>query len=244
MLDHCPKCDHSPLPADQDWPAECPACGVILARAGQPPPTTAVAEPADESGSWLWHVPAQVDATAFRVRVALLAAFAVWGLVLCRLDYRDGEINESFIHRPLLIFHEAGHVIFRLFGEWMTVLGGSLFQVLFPAVLAGALLWKNRDPFGAAIGLWLVGVSLVDVSAYMYDALEPQLTLLGGGTGADSFHDWIWLFDSMHVLRRAQRIGAFFHALGAGVVVLALAWAAAVLRLQKRRLAGTVLIER
>ncbi len=247
MLHRCPKCDHAPLPADQAWPAECPACGVILAKAGQAAPARVpggeVAQD-DESGSWLWHVPAQVDTAAFRMRVALLLAFAVWGVVLCRLDYRDGEICESFIHRPLLVFHEAGHVIFRLFGQWMGVLGGSLFQVLFPAMLAGALLWKNRDPFGAAIGLWLVGVSIADVSAYMYDALDPQLPLLSGGTGADSFHDWIWLFDSMNVLPRAQHIGAFFHALGCGVVLLALAWAAGVLRRQRRRLAGMVLVER
>jgi len=249
MFDRCPKCDHAPLPADQSSPAECPACGVILAkvaqaRAGEPARSPAPAPARDERDSWLWHVPEQVDATAWIVRVALLAGFAVWGVVLWRLDYRDGEMNQSFIHAPLLVFHEAGHVIFRPLGEWMTVLGGSLFQVLFPAILAFALLWKNRDPFGASIGLWLVGISIMDVSAYMYDALDPQLTLLGGGTGNDSFHDWIWLFDSMHVLQRAQRIGAFFHASGTGVVLLALAWGAAVLRLQKRRVAASVLVER
>ncbi len=246
MFDCCPKCGHAPLPADQDWPAECPACGVILAKVKQaaPPARAELAAAHDDARSWLWHVPEQVDVTAFWTRAALLAGFAAWGFVLCRMDYRDGEICASFIHWPLLIFHEAGHVIFRLFGQWMTVLGGSLFQVLLPLILAWALLWKNRDPFGAAIGLWLAGISIVDVSAYMYDALDPQLTLLGGGTGADSFHDWIWLFDSMNVLPRAQHIGAFFHALGTGVVALALAWAAGLLRLQKRRLAGTVLLER
>lgn len=245
MFDRCPKCGHAPLPPDQSLPAECPACGVILAKAGQaaPPARVEVVEPAGPR-SWLWHVPEQVDVTAFRIRVALLAAFALWGFALCRLDYTTGDIGESFIHRPLLVFHEAGHVIFRPFGHWMTVLGGSLFQVLFPGILAGALLWKNRDPFGAAIGLWLVGISIVDVSPYMYDAWDPVLPLLGGGTGADSFHDWIFLFDSMNLLPRAQRIGGIAHAMGAGVVVLALAWAAALLRLQKGRLAGNVLVER
>ena len=29
------------------------------------------------------------------------------------MDYRDGEPGSSFIHAPLLVFHEAGHVIFR-----------------------------------------------------------------------------------------------------------------------------------
>jgi hypothetical protein len=251
MFDRCPKCNHAPLPADQTFPAECPGCGVILARVGvapMPREAPAVVEVDDEAPSgWrgrLLHVPDQVDATAFKVRVALLAAFALWGLRLCWLDYRDGEIMQSFIHLPLLIFHEAGHVVFHLFGEWVGVLGGTLGQLVMPAILCGALLWKNRDPFGAAIGLWLVGVSLLDVAPYMYDAWEPQLTLLGGGTGNDSFHDWIWLFDSVNQLHHARRIGALTHALGVGVVLLALGWGADVLRRQRRRLAGNVLIER
>jgi hypothetical protein len=77
----------------------------------------------------------------------------------------------------------------------------------------------------------------------MYDAWEPKLTLLGGGTGNDSFHDWIYLFDSVNQLRHAQGIGAFTHALGVGIVLLALAWGAGVLRLQRRRIAGNVLVE-
>ena len=248
MHEKCPKCAHAPLPADQSFPVECPGCGVILARAGiAAPAREAVAVDAVESdgaGAWLWHVPEQVDATAFRVRVALLAVFALWGLRLCWLDYRDGEIMNSFIHGPLLVFHEAGHVIFRPFGEWMGVFGGTLGQLLMPALLCGALLWKNRDPFGASFGLWLVGVSVLDVAPYMYDALVPQLTLLGGGTGNDSFHDWIWLFDSLHQLAHARRIGALTHALGVGIVLLALAWGAALLRLQRRRIGGDVLNER
>ena len=248
MHESCPKCGHAPLPADQAFPAECPACGAIFARAGLA--SAARAQPVCAGGadaadsSLLWHVPEQVDATAFKARVALLAVFALWGLHLCWLDCRDGDIMNSFIHAPLLIFHEAGHVIFRAFGEWVGVLGGTLGQLLMPALLAVALLWKNRDPFGASFGLWLAGVSVLDVAPYMYDALEPQLTLLGGGTGNDSFHDWIYLFDSVHQLAHAQRIGVFTHALGVAIVLLALGWGAAVLRLQRRRITGAVLVER
>lgn len=251
MLERCPKCRHAPLPADQAFPVECPGCGVILARLGQAAPRASATPSArtagpDDTGlrAWLWHVPERVDATAFKGRVALLVVFALWGLRLGWMDYRDGEMMTSFIHGPLLVFHEAGHVLFRLFGEWVTVLGGSLFQVLLPLVLSGALLWKNRDPFGASIGLWLAGVSVMDVAPYMYDAWEPRLTLLGGGTGNDSFHDWIYLFDSMNQLHHAQRIGAIAHAVGIAIMLLAIAWGAGVLRLQRRRLAGDVLVER
>jgi len=249
MHERCPKCGHAPLPAGQAFPAECPGCGVILARLGQAAPRAlalARATREAEAGprAWLWHVPEQVDATAFKGRVVLLALFALWGLRLSWMDYRDGELGGSIIHAPLLVFHEAGHAIFAIFGEWIRVLGGTLGQLLMPAILAGALLWKNRDPFGASIGLWLVGVSVLDIAPYMFDAWEPRLSLLGGGTGNDSFHDWIYLFDSVNQLHHAQRIGAVTHAVGVAVVLLALAWGAGVLRLQWRLLGGHLRPER
>ncbi|HEY9028542.1 MAG TPA: hypothetical protein VIP05_29905 [Burkholderiaceae bacterium] len=244
MYERCPKCGHRPLPADQSLPAACPACGVILAKIGSAPPRRAAPLPLaasdDDDGlrALLWRVPDEVDPTAWRVRVALLLAFAAWGLRLALLDYRDGEIFASFVHGPLLVFHEAGHVIFRPLGEWMTVLGGTLGQLLMPAILGGALLWKNRDPFGAAIGLWFVGVSVLDVAPYMYDALQPQLVLLNGSTGEEGGHDWIYLFDSMNLLARAQRIGAATHAAGVAIVALAVAWGAGVLARQRRHVTG------
>ena len=177
----------------------------------------------DDETYWFWP------------RVALWAVFALWGLMLIGMDYRTGEIGESFLHRPLLIFHEAGHVIFRLLGEWMGVLGGTLGQLLMPAVLCLALLYKNDDPYGASFGLWLVGVSLLDVAPYAYDALQPQLMLLSGTTGEEGGHDWIYLLNSMGLLRRAHGIGAFFHALGALVVLAGSAWGAWELRAQYAR---------
>lgn len=260
MFSRCPKCGHHPLPQDQALPAACPACSVILAKMvqvmqaaselrrttdGQAVEVTkADGEAATrELVSLLFHVPERVDVMRFWMRAVLLAGFGVWGLRLIWLDYRTGATNQSFIHGPLLVFHEAGHVLFRLFGEWVMVLGGTLGQLLMPAVLGCALLMKNRDPFGAAIGLWLLGASLLDVAPYMYDALHPQLMLLSGTTGEAGGHDWIYLFSSMGMLNRAQFIGAVTHKLGALVLLLALAWAAWVLKLQHEHIAGDVLRE-
>jgi len=224
MFTSCPKCGHKPLPSDQSLPAACPACGVILAKVGQPLPTKVVLPAQDK-----------VDPIIFWPRLALLAAFAVWGVVLIAQDYRTGEIGSSFLHRPLLIFHEAGHVVFRLLGQWMMVLGGSLGQLLMPAIMGGALLIKNRDPYGASIGLWFIGVSLLDIAPYMYDALQPQLMLLSGRTGEEGGHDWIFLFSSMGLLHKAPFIGALFHKLGALTVIAALCWGARVLQLEYGR---------
>ena len=189
-------------------------------------------------------MPERVDVVRWWLRVALLVVLAWWGGVLIGLDYRSGEMGTSFLHGPLLVFHEAGHVLFRLFGEWMMFLGGTLGQLLMPAIIVVAFLWTNRDPFGAAVGLWLLGVSLLDVAPYMFDALDPQLMLLSGNTGEAGGHDWIYLFNSLGLLPRAPLIGALTHKLGAAVLLLALAWAAWLLVLQRRRIgAGEVLHE-
>lgn len=256
MFTRCPKCGHADLPADQAFPAECPACGVILARVGSAPPArtspSATVNGGDGDGApfptdmghglraLLWHVPERVDSAAFAGRVALLLGFALWSVSLVRMDYRDGEIAGSFMHLPLLVFHEAGHVVFRPFGEWVMVLGGTLGQLLMPLIIGVVFLWQRRDPFGAAMALWMTGVSLLDIAPYQYDALHPQLMLLSGTTGEDGPHDWMYLFATTSQVANAQRIGAMTHAVGTLVVVAALAWGAALLVAQYGRRAGLV----
>ncbi len=167
---------------------------------------------------------------SFLARAGLMLGLAAWSWILVAMDYRSGEIMNSFIHRPLLVFHEAGHVVFMAFGQWLAIAGGTLGQLLMPLIMALALLLKNRDPFGAAVGSWFLGVSLLDVAPYMYDALEPQLMLLSGHTGADGGHDWIYLLNSVGLLPRAHLIGNLTHKLGALVLLLSLGWAACSLR--------------
>lgn len=239
----CPKCGHQALPANQALPAACPACGVILAKVGQVVQRAAPVPDADPDlfiGDTHWttlltRIPERLDAMSFWLRVAILTGLALWSWQLIGMNYRSGEMGESFIHRPILVFREAGHILFMPLGHWLTVLGGTLGQLLMPALLAGALLLKNRDPFGAAVGLWFFGVSLLDVAPYMFDALQPQLMLLSGQVGEAGGHDWIYLFSSLGLLPKAQLIGGLTHKLGALVVLLALGWAGWLLRRQYPR---------
>lgn len=169
------------------------------------------------------------DPVLIGVRAGLLVLLATWGAYLFTRDLASGEIGQSFMHGILLVFHEAGHVIFIPLGEFMTILGGSLFQVVFPLGIGAAFLITNRDCYAAALGVWWAGVSLIDVSPYVYDALHPQLILLTGETGEDGPHDWIYLFRRLGQLSHAQNWGRFAHAVGGVVMVAGLAWAAWVL---------------
>ena len=84
--------------------------------------------------------------------------------------------------------------------------GGTLGQLLMPLVCAVAL-HRRDDNFGAAVCLAWMALSGIDASVYAYDAADPVLPLIGGGTGADSFHDFIFLFERYGQLRSRARLG-------------------------------------
>jgi len=128
------------------------------------------------------------------------------------------------MHNILLPIHEAGHVFFMPFGEFMTILGGSLFQVALPLGIGAAFLLHQRDPFGAAICLWWAGASVVDLAPYIWDSLNPQMILLGGHTGAEGPHDWIYLLGRFGALRQAHFWGSFAHHLGVAMMVSGVGW--------------------
>jgi hypothetical protein len=181
-----------------------------------------------------------VESTSSRPAVAgrgiFLLILIVWTISLVRLGISE-RVNDSFMHLPNLVFHEAGHILFAPFGGFMTVLGGSLTQVLVPLVCAGTFLWQTRDAFGAAVAIWWAGESLIDVAPYINDARAMQLILLGGRTGSEvEGHDWEYLLNAMGVSHRDHAIATTVHAIGALTMVVALIWAALVVLTQHRAL--------
>jgi hypothetical protein len=119
--------------------------------------------------------------------------------VICALDptvYR-------FLDMVDLVFHEAGHVLFGFFGEFIGLLGGSLMQVLIPAVVTGHFLWHGRRWSGMVTLAW-VGQSLFNVSVYVKDARARELPLLGDDPSA---HDWFNILGRLGLLRWDQSIG-------------------------------------
>ncbi|MFM9971189.1 MAG: hypothetical protein ACKVQK_22575 [Burkholderiales bacterium] len=188
-------------------------------------------EPSTRDGifAMLFHVPDQVDKLNWYGRIAGLAIFVLWTFFIWRdMDIPGGNPGSYFLHVVATPFHEAGHYfIFRWFGEFIMILGGTLGQHLFFIVLGVALLWKRRDPFGAAVFFWGLGFSVADMGVYMYDAFDPKMMLLSGRTGADDDgHDWQNLFDMMGVLKHARGIGVFFGYVGKAMMAAGLAWAA------------------
>lgn len=151
-------------------------------------------------------------------RIILLIFLGIWGFRLFRADYQNIFVYESFMHLILLPFHEAGHFFLIPFGEFMTVLGGSLFQLALPIGIGISFLYRQKDPFGAAVCFWWAGASLTDLAPYIWDALTPQLMLLSGTTGDNGGHDWIYLLRRLGALQYAHTLGSLVHYLG-GIVM-------------------------
>jgi len=143
---------------------------------------------------------------------------------------------ESILHLPNLVFHEAGHVLFAPFGQFMRVLGGSLLQFALPLGLAIAFL-RQQNPFGAVVCTWWAGENLIDVAPYIADARALQLVLLGGKTGAEvQGHDWEYILGTLGWMRFDRTLGLWAHRAGLLMMIGSLIWGGVHLaRSQQRR---------
>ena len=253
MYQKCPKCGYDRRPADAGDGGTCPRCGLVFAKwiqriAGTP----ARGRPAVEErearapgfAARLWQralqVPERTDPMQFWGRVAFYAVIFAWGWYFILLDFRTNEIGESFLHRVNLAFHEAGHVAFIPFGRFMTILGGSLGQLLMPLIVMGVFLWRQRDAFGGAVGLWWTGQNFMDLAPYINDARDLVLPLIGGGTGADrpGMHDWQNILTDLRLIKHDHQIAWCADAIGELIVLTALAWGGYVLYRQFQKLPG------
>jgi len=197
--------------------------------------STARGEFADSALPWrqrLLEVPEDVPRSAWYGRVAAFLLVATWGTSIVFGRMTD---TPALLHLTVILFHEAGHVLFSPFGEALRIAGGTLGQFLMPLVCAVAL-HRQGDNFGAALGLAWLSLSGIDASIYAYDAADPVLPLIGGGTGADSFHDFIFLFDRYGQLHHARGWAIAIKALGTLGLYAALTWAAVLLFLQSEHL--------
>ena len=242
----CPKCNH-PRAAVGENAAVCAGCGLVFAKwaeriLGRERLRAAETPEREEAAASFWHVlvPAveRTDPMAFYGRCVLYALFFAWGLYFVSLDLASNEIGNSFMHRVNLVFHEAGHVLFMPFGHFMMVLGGTLGQLLMPAIAGAVLLLKQRDAFGASVALWWLGQSVMDVAPYINDARRLELMLLGGGTGRDrpGMHDWENLLLDLGMIEHEHTLALATDRLGEALLLAALAWGAAVLYRQYQAL--------
>ena len=146
-------------------------------------------------------------------RMALTLALAVYGLIILR-DPSQFRLVDNID----LAIHEAGHVFFGPFGEFIGFLGGTLLQLIVPITFFGYFL-HHRNRYAASVLLWWVAQNLWNISVYARDARAQELPLVGGGE-----HDWAYLLDTLGVLQRDQAVGRAFVAAGVVCFAVSIAW--------------------
>lgn len=231
----CPKCKYE-LPLEDK---ECPRCGIIFSKyrvrqtgsAREPKPShrenKGVSEGVDIIRNLLLHVDPDTNPIAFGARLLLYIVLLICGWKLMLTPLANGTIFGSFWHLVNLPFHEAGHIVFRLFGRFMSSLGGSLGQLLMPLVCLGSFLLFTRDTFAGSFSLWWFGENFLDLAPYINDARALRLPLLGGNTGQTSpygFHDWEFILKEAGLLRYDYVLAQVSHKAGIVIMLLASLW--------------------
>jgi ribosomal protein L40E len=216
----CPKC----AALRPESAATCQHCGVIFAKI-----RTSSADAPSCGMNTMPEPPVFAGEPEFPavryMRVAFLSALAFYTFRLLSHSIASNYVGETFLHLVNLPFHEAGHVFFSPFGRFLQVAGGTIMQLLVPAVVATSF-FLRRDRYGAAVALWWFGESIADVAPYADDASAGQLPLLGGVTGSEvkDYHDWEVMLSRLGLLSWDHAIGRFFFVTGGLVMAAALAW--------------------
>src|SRR5260370_11744170 len=100
-----------------------------------------------------------------------------------------------------LIIHEGGHLFFSWFGYTITILGGTLAELLVP-LLCAAYFFAHRETFGFAFCAFWFFENFPYIGADMAVARAQLLPLVGSGD-----HDWGILFGQWGLLAQDQKIG-------------------------------------
>jgi len=163
----------------------------------------------------------------------------IWGCKFIFTPINHPYLLQTNMHLINLPFHETGHIIFKIFGEFMASLGGSLGQILIPLICLGTLLIKTRDTFGASVTLWWTGQNFIDLAPYINDARSLSMPLLGGNIGRFSpygFHDWEFILTESGYLQYDQTIARASFTIGAVLMIISFVWGGVLLYRQYKNL--------
>lgn len=146
-----------------------------------------------------------------RWRAVLTVVLAIYGYLCLR---NPGEYR--WLDSLDLAIHETGHLVFIVGGETLTILGGTLFQLIVPAAF-GVALWRAGDRHGATIPLWWMGQNCWNISVYVRDARAQELPLVGGGE-----HDWAALLSQWGWMTRDAALADAVHLVGVLLYLVAI----------------------
>ncbi len=144
-------------------------------------------------------------------RAALVIASIFYALFLFQAARGTGPL--LMIDLVLIPVHEGGHLLFRFFGEFVSIAGGTLMQLGVPLMLATYFAFQ-RHVQGTAFCTFFFFEQFLPISTYMADARAQELPLLTVGDSEYVIHDWNYLFTHLGVLEHDTQIAQVVRVLG------------------------------
>jgi len=124
-----------------------------------------------------------------------------------------------FLDRVNLTAHEAGHLLFSWFGQFIMILGGTIGQLLVPAAFTVYFSLRHVY-FSASVTLFWIGQNFLNISVYAKDAQAMNLPLVSIG-GGDAIHDWNYILTKVGLLRWDRAVGNTIYGIGVVIIIAA-----------------------
>ncbi|MGB0036597.1 MAG: hypothetical protein WBP79_14095 [Candidatus Acidiferrales bacterium] len=144
-------------------------------------------------------------------RAALVAWLVFYVLFLYQAARGQGML--LMIDLVFIPIHEGGHLLFRIFGEFVSVAGGTLLQFFVPAALAISFAFR-RQVQGVAFCAFFFFEQCLPTAPYMADARAQVMPLLTVGDADYVIHDWNYLFGHLGVLDHDIQIAGTVRLIG------------------------------
>lgn len=149
------------------------------------------------------------------IRLLLLVYLAYVGF-----RHMGNPMYNSWFGGLNLGIHELGHIVFRFFGYFIMIAGGSILQCLVP-IISIFMFYRQRDFFAIAVSFGWLSTNLFYVATYIADA-RPMCLPLVSPFGGEVVHDWHYLLGATGLLNYDQTIAFIVRIAAAGSMLLCL----------------------
>ena len=127
--------------------------------------------------------------------------------------------EQGMLDRVNLVIHEAGHLFFSWFGQFIGIIGGTIGQLFVPVAFT-SYFFMRREFFSSAVTLFWTGENFFGISVYVKDARAMDLPLLSIG-GGDPIHDWNYILSQLGILSWDRAAGNIIYLFGVVIITSA-----------------------
>mgnify|MGYP001314340225 CR=1 FL=1 len=136
----------------------------------------------------------------------------IW-FVYVFIRHAADPMYDSIIGPLNLGIHEFGHLIFMPLGEFMHMIGGTIFQMIVP-FFAMFNFYRQDDFFSIALSFGWLSTNFFSIARYAADTRRMEIPI-STPFGGNPIHDWNYLLVKWRLLHWDMRIAGFFRILAA-----------------------------